>query len=74
MLSRIQPNLLGKPPKKPVKKAATKPVRKEVVEKAVEKVVEQVADIDLIVLVVQTRSGRNVVKPKAFEARNNRKT
>jgi hypothetical protein len=67
MLSRIQPNLLGKPLKKLVKKAATKPVRKEVVEK----VVEQVADI---VPVVQTRSGRNVVKPKAFEAGNNRKT
>jgi hypothetical protein len=38
--------------------------------KAVENVVEQVVDINPIVLVVQTQSGRNVVKTVPFEAGN----
>jgi len=124
-LSRIQPNLLGKPLKKSVKKASKKldlldlpelqlspsgfrllspekpktpraktpgqlkaPVagttsvlrkgRKAVTgrkapvqEKVVEKAVEQVVDINLVEPVVQTRSGRNVVKTKPFEAGKN---
>jgi hypothetical protein len=39
--------------------------------KVVEKVVKQVVDIDLVMLVVQTRSGRNVVKKLPFEAGKN---
>jgi hypothetical protein len=109
-LSRIQPNLLGKP-KKLVKKASKKLdlldllhlqlspsgfrhissekpktlaktlVRKSrkavadrkapVWEKVVEKAVEQVIDINPVVPVVQTRSGRNVVKKRPFEAGKN---
>jgi hypothetical protein len=117
MLSRIQPNLLGKGPKKPAKKPAKPdpqlspsvfrllspgrpktpakavsptqgrkigrvrkalvgkkagPGRKAPVQKTgVEKVVEQVVDVDRIVSVVQTRSGRNVVKKPPFEAGKN---
>jgi hypothetical protein len=135
MLSRIQPNLLGKPPKKPAKKldpqlspsvfrllspgrpktlgkpkTPAKPVsptqgrtidgarkapvgrkaglgrkvgasrkagpgrKAPVRQKVVEKVVEQIMDSDPREPVVQTRSGRNVVKTKAFEAGTNRKT
>src|ERR1700722_8242305 len=112
-LSRIQPNLLGKP-KKPVKKASKKPdfpdfpdlldlqlspsgfrlvspekpktlaktlVRKNkkavagkkapVKEKVVEKAVERVVNIDPVVPVVQTQSGRKVVKKPPFEAGKN---
>lgn len=40
-------------------------------EKVVEKAVERVVDIDPVVPVVQTRSGRNVVKRQPFEAGKN---
>jgi hypothetical protein len=95
-LSRIQPNLLGKPSKKPVKKASNKldlldlqlspssfrlispeklktPGRKLVVGRKapVQRKRVQVVDIGPIEPVVQTRSGRNVVKTKPFEAREN---
>jgi hypothetical protein len=43
------------------------PARKTVVENAV----EQVVDIDLVEPVVQTRSGRNIVKRPPFEAGKN---
>jgi hypothetical protein len=45
--------------------------RKKIDRKVVDQVVEQVVNINLIVPVVQTRSGRTVVKKPPFEAGKN---
>jgi hypothetical protein len=45
--------------------------RKKIDRKVVDQVVEQVVNIDPIVPVLQTRSGRTVVKKPPFEARKN---